>query len=152
MNKLEQLLDKLESTIPQLEYLNPAISKAAVGWHIEHSLLTLDVVTGALKKSDPAAYKWKFNLVRMVVFITKKIPRGKAKSPDVVIPKGSLTEETLQGHLEMTREKIKALNGLPPNQHFDHPFFGKLNVKPTITFLNIHTRHHLDIINDILKN
>ena len=152
MDKLAKYLTEIESKISQQESLNTITSKATVGWHIEHLLLTLDVITIALRRSDWSAYKWKFNMMRMVVFITKKIPRGKAKSPDVVAPKGTLTEETLRSHFEKTKAIIKFLNDMQPNQYFEHPFFGKLNVKQTKIFLQIHTRHHLQIIDDILDN
>jgi hypothetical protein len=35
---------------------------------------------------------------------------------------------------------------------FEHPYFGKLKLKETIRFLEIHTQHHLDIIRDIIMN
>ena len=152
MNKLRKYLTEIESKISQHESLNTIISKATVGWHIEHLLLTLDIITLTLRRSDSSAYKWKFNLMRLMVFITKKIPRGRAKSPDVVVPKGTITEETLRSHFEKTKAIINLLNDIPPNQYFEHPFFGKLNVKSTKIFLQIHTRHHLGIIKDILKN
>lgn len=34
---------------------------------------------------------------------------------------------------------------------FKHPYFGNLNVKDAIKMLKLHTRHHIDIINDIIK-
>jgi hypothetical protein len=48
------------------------------------------------------------------------------------------------------KEKIKELTGLHPNSFFVHPFFGKLNLKATIKMLEIHTKHHIYIINDII--
>jgi len=43
------------------------------------------------------------------------------------------------------------LKTLPKDRYFEHPFFGKLKLKQTINFLEIHTMHHLDIIEDIKK-
>ena len=37
------------------------------------------------------------------------------------------------------------------NAYFRHLIFGNLNKKRTIRFLQIHTAHHLKIIQDILK-
>ena len=90
-------------------------------------------------------------MIRIIVLTTKKIPRGRAQSPDVVVPKGKITEETLKAHLDQTVEKIKELNSIGPNQYFRHPFFGNLRLKQTVKFLEIHTYHHLKIVNDILK-
>jgi len=37
-------------------------------------------------------------------------------------------------------------------QFFTHPFFGDLKKKETISFLSIHTEHHLKIIREMLRN
>ena len=65
IHKLEVLIAQLEATIPYYETTNPAISAGSVGWHIEHSLLTLNGIANSLIQSDPAAYKWKFNFIRI---------------------------------------------------------------------------------------
>lgn len=152
MNKLENLITKLETNIPFFEMTNPAISAGSVGWHIEHSLLTLNGIANSLIQSDPAAYKWKFNFIRLVVLTTKKIPRGRAKSPEVVMPKGSIDQAKLMALLTETRFNCKELSFLQADKYFEHPFFGKLKSKQTISFLEIHTNHHLEIIQDIVSN
>lgn len=81
----------------------------------------------------------------------KKIPRGRGKSPEVVQPKGNITKEDLFNHLEITKIKIKGLEHLSRDNYFEHPFFGKLKLKDTICFLEIHTKHHLEIIEDIIN-
>lgn len=151
MNKLDQLLDKIESKIPFYEANNQAFSKSNVGWQIEHILLTLNAIIGALAKSDPKGYEWKFSFFRTLILTTKKIPRGKVKAPDAVQPKGGSNTENLLVQLSKTREKIKVLNTLNKGHYFKHPYFGKLNTKQTVNFLEIHTKHHLKIIDDILK-
>jgi hypothetical protein len=82
---------------------------------------------------------------------TGKIPRGKGKAPDRVVPRATYTADELQNHLNTTIEKLQIIEKIQPNQHFTHPFFGQLNKKPMLKFLKIHTNHHLHIINDILK-
>jgi hypothetical protein len=83
---------------------------------------------------------------------TKKIPRGKAKAPKIVAPKADINKDELQLHLNRTRETIKALELVSKDHFFEHPYFGKLKLKETIRFLEIHTQHHLDIIRDIIMN
>lgn len=151
-NHLNILLNQLESKAASFETINPSISTAAVGWHIEHILLTIDGITLAVSKANATDYKWTFNFIRTVVMTTKKIPRGKAKAPQVVKPTGDINKESLTYHLIKTREKIAQLNTFPKGNFFEHPFFGKLKLNQTVRFLEIHTNHHLAIINDILKN
>lgn len=152
MKNLDHLLDQLEHKISDCETLNQQISQTNVGWHIEHSLLTLNGIINFLIKSNPIDYKWKFNFIRIVVFTTKKIPRGRAESPEVVQPKGNIDKYGLFTHLSETRKKIKELECMPKDKYFEHPFFGKLSLKQTVIFLEIHTKHHVEIINDIIKN
>ncbi len=151
MDKLLNCLNELESKISNSESLNAAISKSPVGWHIEHTLLTINVILERLKNSDPDAYRWKFNLPKMLVFTLNKIPRGRAQSPGTVQPKDNFSMETLKHHLDSTKRKLAELQNLKPTNYIEHPFFGKLKLKHTIKFLEIHTKHHIHIINDILK-
>jgi hypothetical protein len=151
MKHLGNLITELEHKIPKQEFINETVSKSSVGWHTEHTLLTINLILDQLKRSDPNDYKWKFNLRKLFIFTINKIPRGRAQSPNPVRPKNDFTTETLKKHLETVKEKIKELQTLNPNAYFTHPFFGQLNLKPTIKFLKLHTKHHIDIVNDIMK-
>ena len=150
MHKLLKQIKELESKIPNQEDYNPEISKSNVGWHIEHILLTNKMILEAVEKSNPADYTWSFKLPRIVVFTLNKIPRGRAKAPKVVVPK-TYDEQTLLEHLKIVTLKIQALENMSSDKYFDHPYFGNLRLNKTIKFLEIHTNHHLEIINDIIK-
>ncbi len=152
IHKLEVLIAQLEATIPFFETTNLGISAGSVGWHIEHTLLTLNGISTLLIHSDPAEYKWRFKLGRILIFSLKKIPRGRAKSPEIVMPKGHINQAKLEALLSDTRTKCNQLAFLPANKFFEHPYLGKLKLKQTITFLEIHTNHHLEIIRDIVSN
>jgi len=152
MKNLRVLINELENKIPKQEFINNAISKSSVGWHIEHAFLTINVIIDALHKSDTIHYKWKFNFTRSLVFTINQIPRGRVQSPKSVQPNENFTPDTLKKHFQVTKGKLEELQELHPNKYFEHPFFGKLNVKPTIKFLEIHTRHHIKIIRDIIGN
>ena len=151
MKNLDAILPELASYIADHNQSNQAISQVDVGWHIEHSLLVIKQITATVAQSEPKLYKSKFNLKRFIVFLTKTIPRGKAKAPKVVIPSEEITVDSLQESLKNTYQAIAYLKDCQEKQYFMHPFFGQLNKKQTIKFLAIHTDHHLKIIRDILK-
>ena len=151
MKNLDAILPELANYITHHNQSNKAISEVSVGWHIEHSLLVIKQITATVAQSEPKLYKYKFNISRFFVFLSKTIPRGKAKAPKVVIPVEEITIETLQESLKNTYQAIAYLKDCQEHQYFMHPFFGQLNKKQTIKFLAIHTEHHLKIIRDILK-
>ena len=151
MKNLDAIVPELATYIPNHNQSNKAISEVSVGWHIEHSLLVIKQITSTVAQSEPKLYKYKFNISRFFVFLSKTIPRGKAKAPKVVIPVEEITIETLQESLKNTYQAIAYLKDCQEHQYFMHPFFGQLNKKQTIKLLAIHTQHHLKIIRDILK-
>lgn len=152
MNQLEHLISQLESNIVQHQAINLDVSQATIGWQIEHSLKTIDQIIVATKKSNPKNYLWKFNFKRFLILdVLHKIPRGKAKAPKVVQPEGEITTNSLKISLQKVKENLENWNALHKKAHFKHPFFGNLNKKATEKFLVLHTHHHLQIINDILK-
>lgn len=147
--ELDHLLDQLATAIPQFEKTNLAISNSNIGWHIDHSLLVISGIIDTTAKSDPENYRWSFNLKRWIVMGRKKIPRGKAKAPKSVQPKNDYTLESLQERLLKTRSKISELQLLRKDHYFEHPGLGNMKLNQTIRFLSIHTRHHLEIIQEI---
>jgi hypothetical protein len=151
IHQLDQLLEHLETKIPFAPKLNNQVSAVNVGWHIDHTLLVNERISDALMASDPANLNSKFNKKKFVIFLTKRMPRGRAKAPKSVIPREEKTIEQLQAKLASTREKMRALIDLHANSNFDHPVFGNLNLYETVKFLCIHTKHHIHIIDDILK-
>lgn len=151
MKNLDAIMPELANYIANHKQSNKAISEVSVGWHIEHCLLVIKQITATVAQSEPKLYKPKFNMARFSIFLTKIIPRGKAKAPKVVIPVDEITLDTLQESLKNTYQAIAYLKDCQENQYFMHPFFGQLNKKQTFKFLAIHTRHHLKIIKDILK-
>lgn len=151
MNKITTLLNELESKIPHSHQVNPAVSAVPVGWHIEHLLMSTSRIIKAISLSDPAQYKWRFNKKRILIMAIQKIPRGKGKAPKTSLPDGEISIESLNANLLKTRQKVAELSGLHPKNYFEHPYFGHLHLKAGQKFIRIHMRHHLNIINDILK-
>ena len=151
MKKLLHLIQALESHIPKKDTIAPVVSAGTVGWHIEHSLLVIIQIIEGVKRSDPAKYKWVFNFKRLVILGSNKIPRGKAKAPDSVSPKEEANELALFESITKARNSINELLACPKNSYFIHPYFGQLNKAATIRFFEVHTKHHLKIIQAILQ-
>lgn len=151
MNALKTELSLLESLLPNYSTKNPVISASTVGWHMQHSLLTINAIIAALQKSQPVHFKKRFSFARFIVLSFKTIPRGRAKAPSIVVPQ-KIDEATLVSCLQETTINLAMLDQLPVNSYFTHPYFGDLKLKQAILFLSIHTRHHLKIINDIIHS
>ena len=151
MKSTEEMITELESLINDHGIKNSSVSNGSVGWHIAHSLLTINTIIGALKHSDPDQYKWSFNFPRLLVYTINKIPRGKAKAPSAVRPPEEIDEALLHKQIARAKEKLSELDNLHSNHYFDHPFFGKVNLRPARKFIRLHTKHHLDIIRDIVS-
>ncbi|MCE3282583.1 MAG: hypothetical protein K0Q66_1320 [Chitinophagaceae bacterium] len=152
MKELYALFNELESRIPLWQKKAATVSVSPVGWHIAHSALAVARIIGSLERSDPATYRWKFNWKRSLVFALNNIPRGRGKAPGSVIPADEITPASITADIAKARDKITALERLTARHHFEHPYFGELNLKESIKFLAMHTRHHLQIVNDILKS
>ncbi len=147
---LARELATIESLTAKLHQQNPEISSANVGWHLDHCLRAIIGMSKALQKSDPATYKWRFNLPRLLVLSLNATPRGKGKAPKSVQPRGEVTAAGLQVLLAEAKEQLAGLAGLPSASNFNHPFFGLLNLRQTKRIIQIHTRHHLKIVRDII--
>lgn len=150
MRNLEPSLEKLYAYIQDAEISNPSVSSVNIGWHIEHSLLVISRIIDSVTSSDPSKYEYKFDFKRTMVFLMGKFPRGKANAPDIVMPNQN-EQVNFDALFASTRVAIKNLESVKPNQYFTHPIFGKLNKQHTFVMLDIHTKHHLKIIEDIIS-
>lgn len=151
MKELNNLIDVLEARIHGQDILNTNVSTSSVGWHIEHCLLTIDIITETIRQSSTEKPKTKFNIWKHAILVFQKIPRKKVKAPKIVQPQIDINAESLQQHIGKTREAIRILPHLDPKQYFMHPFLGPMNRNQTIKFLKVHTRHHLGIMNEIIN-
>jgi hypothetical protein len=151
MQQLNLLINQLEDKIDFYKSEKTSVSKSTIGWQIDHSLRVFNGIISILKKSDPDNYKWKFNFPRAIVLTFKNIPRGKANAPKNVRTYDEILKQDLINQLEIAKKLVLDLKELNKKSNFIHPYFGVLNLKQSISFIEIHTIHHLKIINDILK-
>lgn len=151
MSKLHNIILQLENHLPNFEKSNAKVSNSTIGWQIDHCLLVINGVISQLEISNPEEFKPKWNFNKFFVLTTRKIPRGKIRAPKVVTPVDVATLEELKSKIELAKNKVLKLKTLPKNAFFKHPLLNDLNVKKAEKFLVIHTKHHLKIIEDILR-
>lgn len=151
IENLRAQLQEIEHYIPNFETKNLNVSKATVGWQLDHALKVIIAVSIILVKTDPKKYKRDINIRKLVLFAFGTIPRGKGRSPKQVLPPEIILKEDLYTQLKSAREYVQKIEKVHKNAYFNHHIFGTLNKDQTTRFLNIHTRHHLKIIEDIIN-
>ncbi|PQJ80203.1 DUF1569 domain-containing protein [Polaribacter porphyrae] len=148
---LEHKLNEIESYITQFEKSKLKISKATVGWHLDHSLKVINGVITTMKTSDVGSYKDNFSFLGKVFFTIGHFPKGKAKAPKRVLPPKIILKEDIINQLVIAKKNIQDISSLNENAYFKHPIFGNINKVRVVRFLETHTNHHLKIIKSILK-
>jgi hypothetical protein len=148
---LNNLLSQIEKHIPFKEQANTTITKTNVGWQLDHTLKVINRVCTILEKTKPSKYKKDFNIPRTILFNVGWLPRGRAKAPEQVIPPAIILEEKLFSQLKTAKTHLESIKLVDDKAFFIHHIFGNLSKAKTIRFLEIHTKHHLKIVRDILK-
>ncbi len=148
---LESSINQLQKYIKDSDQINLDVSKVSVGWHLHHSLKVIDLVLTELKTSDPLKFQKKINFLKLFLFAINRFPRGKAKAPKIVVPSENLDQSALDIYFMRVKIRLEEIDSFDQNSFFKHPFFGHISKNETLKFLNIHTKHHLLIINDINK-
>lgn len=145
-------INELDTFIEKAAVTQLAVSKASVGWHIEHTLAVIVSTAKLLAAADPLTYSPTFSVAKWIILTTATIPRGKAKAPASVCPTTVANQATLTKYIENAKISYTSLQHLPANLYFNHPYFGHLNIKAYSKFLLVHNKHHLKIIKDLLKH
>ena len=151
MNNLTKLIHEIESYVSEYEAVNLQFSKASVGWQIEHTMQTINIIIYAIEKSDPSKYEWSFKLYRYIILALGMMPRGKVRAPSVVFPSETISLDSLKLVISKAKHQATKLDCLPSNAYFKHPYLGDMKLNQAIRLLEIHTKHHLSIIRDILR-
>lgn len=151
VRQLGEHLDRIESYLDRRDALAPEVSAVPVAWHLDHMLKMVTAIHSVLKSSDPADYSYQIKPMRTLVFTMGRFPRGVAESPSSVRPPDIILTAAIREQLAGARALLPTFSALQKQQFFDHFVFGSLNRRRTVKFINIHTRHHLRIIDDILK-
>lgn len=147
---LEQYIQILKDKAAYADKQTDTVSAKGVDWHIDHSCRAIIVINKALQNSDPDKYVGSIHPKIVAFFELGVLPRGKAQAPKEIVAKNAITQESLEQLLEAAKKALSLMVSLPKNSHFNHPVFGILPLDMTIRFLEIHTKHHLKIIDDII--
>ena len=130
------------------------ISTWSVGDHCDHTLLVARRILESVRENQEVAGP-PLKLMGRVVLATRFIPRGKAKSPASVLPQAR-ERELLEAELETVRavlaQIVSSVELLRSKKRvFQHPMLGAMTASEALEFAEIHTRHHLRIVRDIVK-
>jgi hypothetical protein len=149
---IDSYVNQLENHIPKYQVKHSKVSQSTIGWQIDHSLKVINSVIITLQSSDPSSYKNNFSFLGKFFFTLGFFPRGKARAPKYVRPPETILKEDLVSQVQLANSNIKILQGLDKNAFFKHPLFGNINTRRVHRFLELHTKHHLKIIEDIKSN
>lgn len=144
-------LAELRAVVPGAAVLVPAVSKWSAGMHVHHVCLAMIAVCKSLVASEPPPPSSGFSLVTSAIFLTGRIPRGRGKSPDQAIPSAGVSRQELDSLLTESEHRIEEARQVSADHWFRHFAFGVLDRDRTLKFIGIHNRHHLRIVQDILR-
>ncbi len=149
--KVNLQIKEIESFLELEDKLDAEVSNWSIYKQLEHILIVNKNISAAiLKGKEPEERKARTPLSYFVL-TTGFIPRGKAKAPKIAEPK-SLSQSELKSLLEEVKNNFSKLDNLNLSLVVaNHPYFGGLNSKEWLRFLEVHTNHHLKIVRDIIK-
>lgn len=142
----------IESHLKDIDIVNPKVSSSSIGWQIDHSLKVINSIYNALAASNPSDTKKTLTFIGRILLMLNYIPRGKGKSPKHVLPPEMIKIDDLKKQLTQAKTNIAAIPQLNKEAHFLHPYFGTMRRDTALKFIKMHTKHHLKIVKDILKN
>jgi hypothetical protein len=133
-----------------------AVSGWSIGQHLDHLLKAhagiLDLCDDPPRET-PCSHG--ITLIGRLALFTGHIPRGRGRSPARFLP-DPVPATTLRAGIAEATRRFTALDRNPPSPgdpvlRFAHPVFGGLTRAQWLRFAEIHQRHHLSIIDDIVQ-
>ncbi|MEM7163176.1 MAG: DUF1569 domain-containing protein [Bacteroidota bacterium] len=149
---ISKLLKEINSHLKSIDKKNEKVSRSSVGWQLDHCTRTMCTIGKALIKSEPQTFKRTFAWKWLIISGLQYIPRGKGRAPKIAVNPNEITAEELKTLIQNAESIWKKVEQLDKNAFFAHPYFGNLNKRQAKKFVKIHTRHHLKIVRDILKD
>jgi hypothetical protein len=100
--------------------------------------------------SEPPRPARRFSLLTTLIFLAGRIPRGRARAPEQVVPSAGVSAAELASLLDESRQLLESARAARADCWFRHFRFGVLDRDQTLKFIGIHNGHHSRIISDIL--
>jgi len=132
------------------------LSRWSIGQHLDHLANANREIVGAVEKilaGEAGPTRSRPTMVGRAVLFSGWIPRGKGRAPEYTTPKATAPDQikdNLDRSLEAVRQLEDALPEIESSQgQADHFAFGGLTPMQWLRLMDVHTRHHLKIINDI---
>ena len=144
-------LDDLRTSVASAALRAPAVSEWSIGMHVHHCGLAMIRICQSLVASTPPTPRSRFSFRTTLVFSSGRIPRGRGRSPDAVLPRQDVSPAELGTLLDQSERILSEAHNLDPQTWCRHPAFGVLARDKTLRFIGIHNRHHLRIIADIMS-
>jgi hypothetical protein len=139
-----------EALVPHRDVRAPTVSQWSVGMHIHHCALAMRLVATEVLRCETPPPRWSANPVRTLILLTGRVPRGRAEAPAAVRPSVDLSEGLLGPALSEAAQLVRRLPDAPQEAWFRHFALGVIRRRSVPRFLEVHNRHHLRIISDIL--
>lgn len=152
-NELQRIGRILERSDDVLAQRNHPVSGWSASEHLDHTLKVATSILKVIREPKDEVLK-PFNLVGRIVLALGYIPRGRGKSPKSLVGTPARAEQ-----LRSAAAEVNALLAAMPADRMKgdrrvvmHPYFGGLNPARALRFAVIHTRHHLKIVDDVLRH
>lgn len=155
LNRIEAGCESCRRYCPQAAQRCAAVSVWSVGQQLDHVALVNAAVLaqvngqGLLDETDKG-----WNLLGFMVMTSGWIPRGKGPSPDIF----KSQDPDYQALAGRFRDLSSGFAALAPQmaeieadrRRFPHPAFGGFTRRDWLRLVDIHQRHHLKIMRDIV--
>lgn len=150
--QLDQIAGRIRHGRAALILHAPGTSDWTVGQHLDHLLKALKGITTPLERTDMPPPARGIKLLGRLLFLTGRIRRGAAQSPERVRGEQRAPEE-LETLMDLCRARLSRLRSgelpLRTGRCVDHPALGGLTAVQAIRFVRIHQEHHLKIVAEI---
>jgi len=157
MTELTETMAQLRGYIKHAAAIEPGVSSWTVGDHVEHVLIVCGGFAVALVSGRAVPSSADDETVRMQAYSkhrvldTGSIPRGSVTAPPAGQPKGGLDADALHALSEKTSARLARAANVPETALAHHPLLGELTRDEVFRFLDVHARHHMAIMDDILS-